>query len=229
MVTIKEIWKSIQGYENYYEVSNLGRVKSLKRNVYKKDGSILYRKKEKIKTSKTTTDGYKAVTLSVDGIDKTFSVHSLVANAFIKRPITDSILEINHKDTNRANNSYNNLEWVTHKNNISYSANLGHYKGRNGANNPNFGNHVLHDRYKSNPELAKEKLARPGLQNGRCRKISVYDGNVQICSFGYIGDCACWLKDMKNLKANPNSIRQSICTAIKNNRPYHNFSFKYDN
>ena len=50
---MEEIWKDIKGYEGYYMISNLGRVKSLERDVYRKDGKISYHKKEKIKIPKT--------------------------------------------------------------------------------------------------------------------------------------------------------------------------------
>ena len=145
---MKEVWRDIDGYEGYYQVSNYGRVKSLGRNVYTADGRFHRYKKERIKIPKTTSDGYSAVTLSVNCHNKTFSVHSLVANAFLPKPKSDETLEINHKDTNRKNNHFTNLEWITHKDNVAYSVSLGNYN-----------------------------KVHAGEKNGRCVPVVVYDIN----------------------------------------------------
>lgn len=99
-----EIWKDIEGYEGLYQVSNEGRVKSVRRNV--------------ILTPSSNGIGYLHVVLSIDGKQKTFYVHRLVAEAFI--PNLDNLPEINHKDENKANNSTENLEWCHHKYNSNY-------------------------------------------------------------------------------------------------------------
>ena len=101
-----EIWKPIKGYEGLYEVSNLGRVKSVARNMIRKT----YIKKDK---------GYEIIMLCKNGRGKNHSVHRLVAEAFIPNPYGKR--EINHKDYNRANNNVANLEWVTRVENIVYS------------------------------------------------------------------------------------------------------------
>lgn len=105
---MKEIWKDIYGYEELYQISNFGRVKSLK---YGKE-QILKPRKDKY--------GYLRVGLSKDGKVKNCQIHRLVANAFI--PNDDDLFktEINHKDENKENNIYTNLEWIDHKSNINY-------------------------------------------------------------------------------------------------------------
>lgn len=99
----KEIWKPvpIKDYENYYEISNLGRVKSIRKNLI-------------IKASNCR--GYLIVHFSINGVVKNFSIHRLVALAFIPNP--NNLSDVNHKDYNKHNNESNNLEWCTHKYNI---------------------------------------------------------------------------------------------------------------
>ena len=105
---IEEIWKPIEGYPNY-EVSNLGRVRSLN---YNKTNQT------KILTPWNNGSGYKLVGLRKDGKRKMFQVHRLVAIAFINNPNNYQI--INHKDENPSNNYVENLEWCTHKYNLNY-------------------------------------------------------------------------------------------------------------
>ena len=101
----QEIWKSIKGYENY-EVSNLGRIKSLKYG------------KEKILKPVKNKYGYLQVVLCGDGKIKNFKIHQLVASAFIPNPL--GFTEINHKDENKINNVVSNIEWVSRSYNIHY-------------------------------------------------------------------------------------------------------------
>lgn len=96
-----EKWKPIKNYESLYEVSDLGNIKSLKRNV------IL-----KVRNDK---NGYLVINLCKKGKTKTFKVHRLVAHEFIDNPLNKK--EINHKDGNKQNNRVNNLEWCSSKEN----------------------------------------------------------------------------------------------------------------
>ena len=113
---LNEIWKPIKGYEGLYEVSNLGRIKSLKRLVKKWDGYRIV--PEKILTPRANNRGYLRITLCKDGITKTFSPHRLVAEAFLDNP--DNLPCVNHKDENPLNNVASNLEWCTYSYNNSY-------------------------------------------------------------------------------------------------------------
>lgn len=96
-----ETWKAIEGYEGLYEVSNLGRVKSLSR----------LRVKEHLLSQFKNHEGYKRVNLWKNNSSKKYSVHRLVAEAFIPNP--ESKPQVNHIDENKQNNSVENLEWVT--------------------------------------------------------------------------------------------------------------------
>lgn len=99
----QEVWKEIEGYEGIYEVSSLGRVKSLPRP---------YRKKELILTPTSNGTGYLIVGLRKDKRLKSLLVHRLVLQAF--DPVdSPKELEGNHKDFNVTNNRLDNLEWVT--------------------------------------------------------------------------------------------------------------------
>ena len=103
---MSEIWKDIEGYEGLYQVSNLGRVKSLE----KLKGVQI--QKERILSPTTIKGGYYRVTLCKKGICNKYLVHRLVAKAFLPQNIT-----VNHKNGNKADNSVVNLEWLTQKEN----------------------------------------------------------------------------------------------------------------
>ena len=98
---MNEIWKDIDGYEGLYEVSNLGRIKSLR----DKNGN-----REKILKTIKDKDGYLKINLWKEDKMKTFRVHRLVATAFISNP--NNLPTVNHIDENKENNVADNLEWM---------------------------------------------------------------------------------------------------------------------
>lgn len=102
---MREIWKDIKGYEGLYQISNLGRVKSL-------------RGKQKI-LKHNERQGYPIVQLSNKMERHSYQIHRLVAEAFIPNPYNYKF--INHKDENRKNYSIDNLEWCDSKYNVLYS------------------------------------------------------------------------------------------------------------
>ncbi len=114
-----EEWRSVVGYEGFYEVSNLGRVRSLDREVTMKNG-IRRKTHGKILTQGryNSKSNYRAVALCLDGKAEKESVHRLVALAFIPNP--DNLPEINHKDENKQNNCVDNLEWCDRQYNNTY-------------------------------------------------------------------------------------------------------------
>lgn len=122
---MQEIWKSVKGYENLYEISNYGRVKSLKRQ-----GTH-----EHILKQFDNSNGYMIVSLSKDNVQKTFPVHKLVANTFMNN--TDSLRDINHIDGNKKNNYIDNLEFCSHSYNMKHAFKLGLNKTQHGYLNPN--------------------------------------------------------------------------------------------
>ena len=107
---MKEIWKDIEGYKGFYRISNLGRVKSLKRLVKRNDGTV-QKVREHILRLHIKDNGYCQVELRKNSKGKHLLVHRLVAEAFLSNPQNKE--QVNHKDGNKLNNNVNNLEWVT--------------------------------------------------------------------------------------------------------------------
>ena len=107
-----ETWKDIKGYEGLYQISNLGRIKSLRKKI-KNNGAFgkrkIITKNEKIVSSYKNKDGYSVVQLYKNNKRKLKLVHRLVAEAFIPNP--NNYPYVNHKDGNKANNCVDNLEW----------------------------------------------------------------------------------------------------------------------
>ena len=112
-----EIWLPIEGYENLYEVSNLGRVRRLESVVTGKNG-VTRKVSGKILKPRTQQNGYLTVELYKNGIRRHFLLHRLVATAFLPR--SDKKFQVNHLDENKLNNTVENLEWCTAKENNNY-------------------------------------------------------------------------------------------------------------
>jgi hypothetical protein len=119
---MKEVWKDIAGYEGLYQVSNLGRVKSLDRFVpHSTQGKHFCR--GHLMVLHQNNAGYLTVNLCKGNRYKSHDIHRLVAIAFI--PVTNiGSMEVNHKDENKQNNSVNNLEWVTRTYNNCYGTKI---------------------------------------------------------------------------------------------------------
>lgn len=111
---MKEEWKPINDYEDLYEVSNLGRVKSIRERIFYGD-----RKNLILKAHLSRSTGYYGVTLCRDKFRVYKDVHTLVAKAFIPNP--ENKKYVNHKNSIRNDNSSQNLEWCTQSENIIHS------------------------------------------------------------------------------------------------------------
>lgn len=130
----KEVWKQIKGLEGKYEISNLGRVKSVARIEIRKDG----RKrpvKEKIRKSTVFNNGYYGV--STNRLAGTFLIHRLIAEAFIPNP--ESKQTVNHKNGIKTDNRIENLEWATYgeNNKHAYEKGLKKYTSKMRSNAKN--------------------------------------------------------------------------------------------
>lgn len=113
-----EVWRDITGYEGLYQVSNFGRVKSLKRKI-----NHPYRSrnvKEKILKSTVDRNGYLHINLYKNGNKKFATIHRLVATTFLNE---EKYMEVNHIDGNKTNNNIKNLEWCTKSENIKHTYN----------------------------------------------------------------------------------------------------------
>lgn len=123
-----EEWRSIEGYEGLYEVSNTGQVRSLDR--YVKTCYEAYKlHKGKILSPAKDKNGYLKVHLCYNGKHNIIRVHRLVAQAFLPNP--DNLPEVNHKDEDKTNNNVDNLEWCDRKYNNNYGTKIERQKKTN--------------------------------------------------------------------------------------------------
>ena len=115
---VTEVWRGIADYEEYYQVSNFGRIRSLDRVG---DNGRVY--KGVTRALSDNGKGYLHVELKLKGKGKSLYVHRAVATAFLPNP--ENKPEVNHKDLNTSNNCVTNLEWVTRAENMQHSAMFG--------------------------------------------------------------------------------------------------------
>jgi hypothetical protein len=130
---MNEMWKDLPGYEGLYQVSNLGKVKSLPKYRRTGQGMVLY--KEKIMSPSPCK---KRLYLNLSLVDSSgkkrqFDVHRLVALTFLPQILAKT--HVNHKDCNRLNNRVDNLEWCTPKENAQHALKMGRYYISRGEEN----------------------------------------------------------------------------------------------
>ncbi|MDY2883057.1 MAG: NUMOD4 domain-containing protein [Romboutsia timonensis] len=190
---MEEVWKDIKGFEEIYQVSNFGRVKSLLRKRRNRNGYFYI--KEKILKQSINTYGYLQVCLYNNCERSVKRVHRLVAETFIPNPSNKP--EVNHIDGNKTNNKIDNLEWVTSKENITHAFKIGLRtvteeqktklrilrtgkkftkeqreklsEIRKGENNPFYGKH--HNEKTKNKISEANKGKMEGIKHPRCKKI----------------------------------------------------------
>lgn len=114
-----EIWKDIPNYEGFYQASNLGRIKSLDREVVNRNGVKLIFPAVLLKLCSGKTSPYLCANLCKNNINKKYMVHRLVAMCFL--PDWNSRLEVNHIDGNVFNNNVSNLEMCTRRENYDHA------------------------------------------------------------------------------------------------------------
>lgn len=170
---MKEIWKPLKGYEGYYEISNLGKVKSIKR--YKKNKSKLQIVEEKILSLYTNPkNGYVYVYLCKDGKYKNVRLHRLVAENFIDNK--NNYPQVNHIDGDKTNNVVSNLEWCT----ASY--NIKDLHKRNGTYMKDKEIIESYKKYKNCSKVAKVfKMSNQGIQSVLKRNgVHIFSKKEQI-------------------------------------------------
>lgn len=118
---MEEIWRDIKGFEGFYQVSNLGRVRSVDRYFVNKRGQRRFYPSKILKQG-LSKNGYPQVNLKKKNTYKCRKVHRLVATAFINNPM--HLTQVNHIDENKMNNNVNNLEWCTASYNNNYGTRL---------------------------------------------------------------------------------------------------------
>lgn len=112
-------WKEVKDFEGLYAVNNVGEVRSLDRQVYHQGNNSYHNIKGKILSTRINNSGYISVRLSKGGKTFTRFPHRLMAEAFIPNPLNKG--ETNHRDGNKLNNTVENLEWLTHSENIQHA------------------------------------------------------------------------------------------------------------
>ncbi len=166
-----EIWKNIQNYEGYYEISNLGNIRSLEKTIYNKNGLPRKLPLKNLKLS-ISTKGYLKIGLSKNDIKLNFELHRLLAIHFIKKTSEDFNI-VNHIDGNILNNNLDNLEWTTLRENTTHgilkksytSKYINVYKNKNskkwsaciGLNNKNHYLGSFENEIEANEEIIKFK------------------------------------------------------------------------
>lgn len=168
-----EIWKDVVGYEGLYQISNLGRVKSLPRMVGAGNG---YLSKERMLEICVSRNGYLFVPLCKNGKRKNHRIHRLIAQSFIPNP--ENKTQVNHIDHDIWNNNLDNLEWVTQSENMKHSFSNPKRKKPNvrGDNNPNSKLNLtkaeeIKNQYKSGLYTQKELGNMFGVGQGQISRI----------------------------------------------------------
>lgn len=159
-----EVWKDVAGYEGLYQVSNLGRVKSiLFRN------NIVIKAREKILAQRESNSGYFMVGLHKERKVKQHYVHRLVAEAFLYSD--PDAIEVNHINGNKHDNRVENLEFCKHSENIKHARKTGLLASAKGAHNKNSKSVAQYD-------LNMKLLARYASCGEAQRSTGVWAGNV---------------------------------------------------
>ncbi len=125
------MWREVDGFEGYYEVSDTGEVRSVDRYVKNTrgrhagierflHGAIM---RQTLNTCNNGSGGYYVVNLHKNGMSSVIPVHSIIAKAFIPNP--DNMPTVNHIDGNKQNNEISNLEWVSYSDNNTHALRLG--------------------------------------------------------------------------------------------------------
>jgi len=176
---MKEVFKNIPEYEEYYQASNLGRIRRIK---YYDDGNKGERKLPYYIVQREDKDGYLRVALCKNNKIKYYYVHRLVALTFIDNPFNKPV--VNHKDGNKKNNCVSNLEWNTIQENNLHALNMGlRVMKNNKLSKPIYqydleGNLIAE--YKSSCDAARKNKNMYSSNIRRCCR------GLQKTAFGYI-------------------------------------------
>ena len=176
-MSVQEIWKKANGFEDYLEVSNLGNVRSVDRVINVDDHGRLYKKHIRGK-NKTANINVQTGYLQI-GVyhGKHVTVHRLVAETFIENP--RNLPQVNHKDENSHNNNFENLEWCDAKYNCNY-----------GTHNERMANTIKKTAYQRKPIVQLDKdntvVAKYDSIAIASRELGMYHSLISKCCQGVL-------------------------------------------
>lgn len=177
---IGEVWKDIPGFEGLYQVSNLCRVKSLCKKSNNISGSFRHKNRfypERILNQRVNRSGYFDCVLRVSGKSHPYTIHRLVALAWILNP--NSLPEVHHKNHNKLDNSIENLEWVTSKKNSELAVENGRYNFK-----PTKSKKIrLH---KSSRDIPEYYMLSGDLKGEIWMDITNFEGYYKISNYGRV-------------------------------------------
>lgn len=195
----QEEWRPVIGYEGLYEVSNMGRVRTVSRYIVYKNGRIDYHRKSIIKQG--MNKGYLYVTLCKDGFIRTKSVHRLVAETFIPNILNKPCID--HINTIKNDNRVENLRWVTHKENMNNGITKMKIKGRNN-------------------KTAAIKMKRTRIKNGYTKMVYqfLFDGTLIAEYYG--------VSEASKKTGIPSSNISKCCNTCESNYTARGFLWSYN-
>lgn len=178
---VEEQWRDISGYEEYYSISNLGRILRKERKIWSDKNNSFSILPEKIVTPECDKEGYLRIRLTKEGEGKKFLVHRLVAQAFIPNP--NNLPLVNHIDECPKNNRFDNLEWCTE----AYNSNYGTRNTRIAEKiSKGVNRYSLDGEYIDSFESTAEACRKLGLPLNRQSNISAVCRGVRKSTLGYI-------------------------------------------
>lgn len=167
-----ERWKDIEGFEGYYQVSNIGRIRSVDRCAKSYNGERIVKGKV-LKPVMSKKTGYYQINLYKGGKKRGFNVHFLVAMAFVEQ---NGKPFVNHKDGRKTNNVADNLEWVTNRENQHHALKLGL--------NKNYGAKNYKARCVRQLDGEGNLIKEWGCINDAVRELGIQQPNVVKCCKG---------------------------------------------
>ena len=180
---MREEWRPVVGYEGLYEVSNMGRVKSLERTVWDNRGYYKTVHERILKPNKDS-NGYLQVPLCKDGKRKNCLVHQLVVTAFCENPM--GYTEVNHIDEDKTNNCAKNLEYCSRSYNLTYNGRakkVGKKSAEKRRNDPKMSKPVI-----GIDRVTGLILEFPSMQEAT-RQLRINQGNLCSCLKGKLKSC----------------------------------------